>query len=60
MSLRVCTSQSRVASRGACLESTDLGSGGQRWVREWRSTDWGGGEGHRALGQVGVGSGVNW
>lgn len=33
---------------------------GQRWVREWRSADWGGGEGHRAFGQVGVGPGVNW
>lgn len=33
---------------------------GQRWARAWRGADWGGGEGHRAFGQVGVGWGVNW
>lgn len=37
-------SRSHEASRGACLESTELGSGGgQKWVRGLRSTDWGGG-----------------
>lgn len=37
-------SRSHEASRGARLESTELGSGGgQKWVRGLRSTDWGGG-----------------
>lgn len=54
-------SRSHEASRGACLESTELGSGGGRSgsVSGGAQTGDGGG-GHRAFGQVGVGSGVNW
>lgn len=53
-------SQSGAASRGACLESTDLGSGGSVGSVSGEAQDWGGWEGHRAFGQVGVGSGANW
>lgn len=55
-------SRSHEASRGARLESTELGSGGGAevgpWAEEHRLGRRGGG--HRAFGQVGVGSGVNW
>lgn len=53
-------SRSHEASRGACLESTELGSGGSSGSVSGGAQTGEEGGGHRAFRQVGVGSGVNW